>query len=324
MKRIYVGQRAGKRTIFLSDSTPTQESHGHLYNAVIGPFRTRRAAEIMRDAHGPQIQSVADAEKAAKLLGNPPLTYNTAVINELRSMGYEKVLTVEADTPEQANKIKDDVRRDMPNYHLIWAPEKKRGYVGIWALKIRHNPACRHPVRDMNYAIKGGAEKAYVFGKCGQCGKLFGPEGARIKNPLDKEERKIVLRRGFAALRRMKSQARRKEDRYADYNAGAAAAYADTAASFSYSPRATRYARKISDSATDRINSRVKNPYSRRARFKHVRLRPPAYFDPRSFRTISVEGTGAEITVGCPKGHYDAGRGVCRVGMKAQRILKPK
>lgn len=139
----------------------------------------------------------------------------------------------------------------------------------------------------------------------------------RKKNPLDKEERKIVLRRGFAALRRMKSQARRKEDRYADYNAGAAAAYADTAASFSYSPRATRYARKMLDSATDRINSRVgiKNPYSRRARFKHVRLASPRKFKKGSFRTIRVGRRGEELVIGRPRGSRRT---------RAQSLLIPK
>ena len=118
-----------------------------------------------------------------------------------------------------------------------------------WAVKEARK---RH---EMFVVKKAAGGYAVVFRRPEEMAAL-----RRKKNPLDKEERKIVLGRGFAALRRMKSQARRKEDRYADYNAGTAAAYADTAASFSYSPRATRYARKILDSATDRINSRVKNP----------------------------------------------------------------
>ena len=91
------------------------------------------------------------------------MDFNAALIESLKADGYEKVLVQEAATPEAAARIQADVQRDMRNYHLTWAPERRRGRVGIWALKIRHNPACRHPVRDMNYAIKGGAEKAYVY-----------------------------------------------------------------------------------------------------------------------------------------------------------------
>jgi len=44
MKRWYVGQKMGKRGAFQSEEAPTEVSHGHLYAAVIGPFRTKRAA----------------------------------------------------------------------------------------------------------------------------------------------------------------------------------------------------------------------------------------------------------------------------------------
>ena len=70
--RLYVGIRAdnGKREgfRFTVRDTPTQETHRHLYAAVIGPFRTVRGARFMVD-HGtnnPHLQTVADAERCAR------------------------------------------------------------------------------------------------------------------------------------------------------------------------------------------------------------------------------------------------------------------
>jgi hypothetical protein len=65
----YVGMTSKKPwKVFKSDTTPTVTSHGHLYNGVIGPFRTKRGAEFMRDhgAGNPHCQCVADAERLAK------------------------------------------------------------------------------------------------------------------------------------------------------------------------------------------------------------------------------------------------------------------
>lgn len=65
---LYVGCSQGKRELFRSKTTPTQSTHGSRFSAVIGPFRTKKGAEFMRD-HGtnnPHCQSVADAERLAK------------------------------------------------------------------------------------------------------------------------------------------------------------------------------------------------------------------------------------------------------------------
>ncbi len=59
-----------------------------------------------------------------------------------------------------------------------------------------------------------------------------------------------------------------------------------------------------------------------RARYVHERLEPKGRFDPRSFRT--VQSGEALVTVGCPKGQWDAKRRRCRVGTRAQRIMRPK
>lgn len=63
--RIYLGLAVGNRQIFRSETEPTRETHGKQFNAVVGPFRTRRGAEFMRD-HGqanPHCQTVAQAER---------------------------------------------------------------------------------------------------------------------------------------------------------------------------------------------------------------------------------------------------------------------
>lgn len=68
--KLWVGLKPGKRTVFRFHSTPTQKSHGEVYNAVIGPFRTVRGAYFMANygAGNPHCQTVAGAERLAKQL----------------------------------------------------------------------------------------------------------------------------------------------------------------------------------------------------------------------------------------------------------------
>ena len=65
MKKWYIGQRGGIKEAFQAESTPTAESHGHLYGAAIGPFRTKRAA-IWGCQYGAHWSTIAEAERAAK------------------------------------------------------------------------------------------------------------------------------------------------------------------------------------------------------------------------------------------------------------------
>jgi hypothetical protein len=69
--RYYVGVCESKRTAFRSATEPTPETHPQ-FNAVIGPFRTKRGAEFMRDhgANNPHCQTVADAERIAKQIAD--------------------------------------------------------------------------------------------------------------------------------------------------------------------------------------------------------------------------------------------------------------
>ena len=59
----YVGIKYRSRTAFRTATEPTQQTHGSCYTAVIGPFRTKRAALFLRD--NPYCESVFHAEKLA-------------------------------------------------------------------------------------------------------------------------------------------------------------------------------------------------------------------------------------------------------------------
>ncbi len=69
-------------------------------------------------------------------------------------------------------------------------------------------------------------------------------------------------------------------------------------------------------------SSRDENPRGPRSRFRHERLESPSSFDPKSFRT--VRSGRARVVVGCPKGQWDPSRGICKVGTRAQAILRPR
>lgn len=67
--RLYIGLTFDSPyVIFRATDTPTAQTTGSRFMAVIGPFRTRRGAVFMRD-HGrnnPHVCCVADAERIAK------------------------------------------------------------------------------------------------------------------------------------------------------------------------------------------------------------------------------------------------------------------
>jgi hypothetical protein len=73
VKRYYVGLRpnASRAVFSMAVVEPTQEMCPQ-YNAVIGPFRTKRGAEFMRDngAGNPHCQTVQDAERIAKQIAD--------------------------------------------------------------------------------------------------------------------------------------------------------------------------------------------------------------------------------------------------------------
>lgn len=64
----FVGCKVGQsRTVFLHAGIPTAESHP-MFGYVIGPFRTRKAADLMASIgeNNPHIRTVAEAERIAK------------------------------------------------------------------------------------------------------------------------------------------------------------------------------------------------------------------------------------------------------------------
>ena len=73
-QRFYVGLKAGSRQVFKSDVPPTEITHGNIYNAVVGPFDTKRGATWAASpaaVGNPHYQTVADAERIAKLPDAP-------------------------------------------------------------------------------------------------------------------------------------------------------------------------------------------------------------------------------------------------------------
>jgi hypothetical protein len=82
VKRYYVGIGSdGKRKLFRSAAEPEVHTHGSIYSAVIGPFRTKRGAEFMRDngAGNPHCQTVRDAERIAKKIADENAIENQTI-----------------------------------------------------------------------------------------------------------------------------------------------------------------------------------------------------------------------------------------------------
>ena len=68
--RWYVGHGTPKPQAFRTDSIPTAETHPQ-YRAVVGPFRTRRAAQWAASDYAqgnPHYQTVTDAERIARVI----------------------------------------------------------------------------------------------------------------------------------------------------------------------------------------------------------------------------------------------------------------
>jgi len=68
--KLYVGIKHGShsRELFKSTVEPVFETHGETYACTIGHFRTKRAAELMRDfgSMNPHMRCVSDCERIAR------------------------------------------------------------------------------------------------------------------------------------------------------------------------------------------------------------------------------------------------------------------
>lgn len=96
---IYLGKRGQDDLIlFRSSKTPTKESHGHLYKAVIGPFKSKVGASYFAryGRNNPQLRTADDAERLARA---DPLM-EQAILEE--SMTEEELaIALECDAQDQ-------------------------------------------------------------------------------------------------------------------------------------------------------------------------------------------------------------------------------
>ena len=59
--------------VFRADASPTFATHGEHFAAVMGPFRTKRAAIFTAETRpNPHVQTVADAERIVKNINYQP------------------------------------------------------------------------------------------------------------------------------------------------------------------------------------------------------------------------------------------------------------
>lgn len=84
---------------------------------------------------------------------------------------------------------------------------------------------------------------------------------------------------------------------------------------------AEHFSMALRDFAESKFPHPRANPRVTQGRYIRHRVASPAKFDPRSFRTVTRGGK--RIVIGCPKGSYSPGRGLCKVGTRAQSVLYP-
>ena len=96
---IYLGKRKqGDLVQFRSPTIPTKESHGHLYTAVIGPFKSKVGASYFAryGRNNPHIRTADDAERLARA---DPLM-EQAIVEESMT-DEELVIALECDAQDQ-------------------------------------------------------------------------------------------------------------------------------------------------------------------------------------------------------------------------------
>jgi len=95
----FLGKRGQDDLIlFRSPTTPTKETHGHLYTAVIGPFRSKVGASYFAryGRNNPHIRTADDAERLAR--ADPRM--EQAIVEE--SMTDEELaIALECDAQDQ-------------------------------------------------------------------------------------------------------------------------------------------------------------------------------------------------------------------------------
>jgi len=127
--RPYVGIGPdGKRKVFRAASKPEAETHGSIYSAVIGPFRTVRGAEFMakHGAGNPHCQTVADAERIAADYV-PSVSEQTVYVASAWWHDCDAFVTVCGNSPKHVEKAIYRAMRDAAiDAHNQSEPEDKR------------------------------------------------------------------------------------------------------------------------------------------------------------------------------------------------------
>jgi hypothetical protein len=96
----FLGKRGQDDLIlFRSSTTPTKESHGHLYTAVIGPFKSKVGASYFAryGRNNPHIRTADDADRLARA---DPLM-EQAIVEESMT-DQELTVALECDAQDQA------------------------------------------------------------------------------------------------------------------------------------------------------------------------------------------------------------------------------
>jgi hypothetical protein len=113
----YLGRRKqGDLVQFRSSTIPTKESHGHLYTAVIGPFKSKVGASYFAryGRNNPQIRTADDAERLARA---DPLM-EQAIVEE--SMTDEELtIALECDAQDQA-EYSQQSNLSLPAIPILW------------------------------------------------------------------------------------------------------------------------------------------------------------------------------------------------------------
>jgi hypothetical protein len=102
--KFFVGIKGAHRTVFKHPAIPTEMEYGARYNAVLGPFRSKAAAEMAARPHGPLLQHVSDFERAVRKKNPAP--------RERNGSGGAGVLVMEWKT--KLNKYGPQNVRDAP------------------------------------------------------------------------------------------------------------------------------------------------------------------------------------------------------------------
>ena len=128
--RSYVGIGPdGNRKVFRSASKPEAETHGSIYSAVIGPFRTVRGAEFMVKfgAGNPHCQTVADAERLASEYG-PTVSEQTVYVASAWWHDCDPFVTICGNSPKRVEKAIMRAMRDAATdaYNQSEQEDKRR------------------------------------------------------------------------------------------------------------------------------------------------------------------------------------------------------